>query len=48
MKKVKISVLLVAACVAISIAVSSCGASNLTEKEAYDLGYDIGKAIGTL
>jgi hypothetical protein len=46
-KKVKISILLVAACVAISIAVSSCGVSNLTPQEGYDLGYGLGKAIGT-
>jgi hypothetical protein len=47
MKKVKILVLLVVACAAISIAASSCGISNLSEQEAYDMGYGIGKAIGS-
>ncbi|MDR2125405.1 MAG: hypothetical protein LBP63_01070 [Prevotellaceae bacterium] len=43
MKKFKYLVLL--AIIVFTMAISSCGMSNMTEQEAYDAGYGIGRML---
>jgi hypothetical protein len=43
MKNLKCLVLL--AVIVFTMAISSCGMSNMTDQEAYDLGYGVGKML---